>query len=365
MKIALLHYWLTCRRGGENVLAEFCRLFPRADLFTHAWNPDAVGDPFTRHCVRETWIAKLPGGRRHTQCYLPLMPLALRSLDLHEYDLIISSESGPVKGVRKPAGAIHVCYCHTPMRYLWDLYEDYYRQAGPAGKLAMALWKRPLRQYDLRSAASVDHFIANSEFVAERIRRIYHRDSVVIPPPVDVDYFRTPENTREDFYLWAGQLVAYKHPELAVAACRKLNRPLVVVGEGPMRRQLESLGGKNVCFVGRVSREELRRYYACARALLFPGVEDFGIVLVEAQAAGTPVIALGQGGACETVLAGETGVLYAEPTVAGLCRAIAEFEQLSFDPKRLIAHAETFAESRFHERIMSFFAQVAPAVLNS
>ena len=183
-KVALLHYWLTNMRGGENVLAEFCRLFPDADIFTHAWNPEKVREPFASHRITETFIGRLPLARRKCQMYLPLMPSALARLDLSGYDLILSSESGPIKGIRKPAGARHVCYCHTPMRYIWDMYEDYYQAAGFGGRIAMRLFRDFMRRYDLRSAESVDMFLANSRFVAERIKRIYGRDSTVVYPPV-------------------------------------------------------------------------------------------------------------------------------------------------------------------------------------
>ncbi|MBQ6352930.1 MAG: glycosyltransferase, partial [Lentisphaeria bacterium] len=277
MKTALVHYWLTTRRGGENVLAELCGLFPEADIFTHAWNPKRVGEPFSRHRITETFIAKLPGARNKCQRYLPLMPAALRRLDLGAYDLIISSESGPAKGVRKPAGAVHVCYCHTPMRYLWDMYADYYARASWPEKLAMSLFKAPLRRCDLASARGVDLFIANSRFVAERIRRIYGRDAVVVPPPVDTDYFRPEaDGEKEDYYLFVGQLIAYKRPDLAVALAAKTGRRVVIAGEGPMLPELRSAAGTNVRFTGRVTREELRRLYSRAKALVFPGIEDFG-----------------------------------------------------------------------------------------
>ena len=224
-KVALLHYWLTNMRGGENVLAEFCRLFPEADIFTHAWNPEKVREPFASHRITETFIGRLPLARRKCQMYLPLMPSALARLDLSGYDLILSSESGPVKGIRKPAGARHVCYCHTPMRYIWDMYDDYYRAAGVGGRIAMRLFRDFMRRYDLRSAESVDMFLANSRFVAERIKRIYGRDSTVVYPPVDADCFvRQGEDERKGYYLFTGQLISYKRPELALRACLRMGR---------------------------------------------------------------------------------------------------------------------------------------------
>ena len=363
MKTALLHYWLTTLRGGEAVLAELCRIFPDADIFTHAWNRERTGAPFDRHRVTETFIAKLPGARRSCQKYLPLMPAALRRLDLSGYDLIVSSESGPAKGVRKPAGAFHVCYCHTPMRYLWDMYADYYAQASWPAKLAMHLWKNPLRRYDLKSAEAVDLFLANSAFVAERIRRIYDRDSVVVPPPVDTGFFRAADGEgKEDFYLFVGQLIAYKRPDLVVEMANRTGRRVVIAGEGPMEAALRRAAGKSVRFAGRVGREELRSLYARARALIFPGVEDFGIVPLEAQAAGTPVIALGVGGALETVTAGSTGVFFPKAEADALIGAVEEFESMRFDPAVLRASAERFAPERFRERFTAVLRRYGVAV---
>ena len=363
MRTALLHYWLTNIRGGEKVLAELCRMFPGADIFTHAYNRERTGVPFSSHRVVETGIARLPGARNNCQKYLPLMPSALNRLDLGGYDLIVSSESGPAKGIRKPSGAVHVCYCHTPMRYLWDMYDDYYRAAGFAGKLAMTLFKNSLRRYDLRSAEMVDHFIANSRFVAERIRRIYGRESAVIHPPADVGFFQAGQFEKKGYFLFVGQLIDYKHPELALKACRKMNRRLVIAGDGPMKKRLAELGGDGVSFAGRVVGENLRRLYAEADALIFPGIEDFGIVPVEAQAAGTPVIALAKGGALETVTP-DTGVFFPEPEVDSLCSALEEFKVRSFDSAVLKRHAESFSIPVFHRNMKEFFVRTVPGFGN-
>lgn len=360
MKTALLHYWLTNMRGGEKVLAALGKLFPEADVFTHAYVPRAFGEASRRclwgHRVSESFIARLPLGRRHPQAYLPLMPAASRALELDGYGLIVSSESGPIKGIRKPAGARHICYCHTPMRYLWDMYDAYYRSAGPAGKAAMKLFTGHLRKEDMKSAEAVDEFVANSAFVAKRIKRIYGRESVVVHPPVDVGFFSGEASLPtsfgfdpETYYLYAGELRDYKRPDLAVEACMKMNRNLVVVGNGKLRDSLSrrSGGHANIVFLGRVSDEDLRGVYANARALLFPGVEDFGIVPVEAQAAGVPVIAMGEGGALETVVDGETGLFFDRPDVASLCAAIEEFEKKSWSAERCRAHASGFSERSF------------------
>lgn len=355
MKTALLHYWLTNMRGGEKVLAALGDMLPDADLFTHAYVPSNV-PAFARFRVTESFVARLPFGRRHPQAYLPLMPAATRALKLEGYDLIVSSESGPIKGIRKPRGARHVCYCHTPMRYVWDLYDDYYRTAGIGGKLAMRIFTPYVRKEDLKSAESVDVFVANSAFVAERIRRIYGRDAVVVHPPVDVDFFAQPgvlppafPFAPKSYYLYAGELRDYKRPDLAVEACLKMNRRLVVVGNGKMREALARrvAGRDTVVFAGRVSDDVLRGLYAHARALLFPGVEDFGIVPVEAQAAGTPVIARAVGGACETVADGRTGCFFADDSVSALCTAIESFEAHAWTAAACRERAQGFSHARF------------------
>lgn len=354
-KIALLHYWLTNMRGGENVLEQFCHMWPEADIFTNAYRPEIMPDSIRAHTVHTSFINKLPRARINCQKYLPLMPAAIKKLNLDGYELIISSESGPIKGIRKPPNATHVCYCHTPMRYIWDMYEDYYRSTGLLGKIAMRIFAPGLRRYDLKSAESVDYFIANSHFVAERIKRIYNRNATVIHPPVNTDFFGQAISSGQDYYLFVGQLIPYKRPDLAIAACKKMGRKLVVVGDGVMRNELESMAhGADVHFAGRPDKHKLRKLYAEAKALLFPGIEDFGIVPLEAQATGTPVIALGKGGALETVVKGKTGMFFEEESVPSLINAIEEFEGMSFARHDLTQQASKFNSERFRNEISSF-----------
>lgn len=284
------------------------------------------------------------------------MPEATRSLNLDGYDLIVSSESGPIKGIRKPSGARHICYCHTPMRYVWDMYDDYYRASGVVGKIAMKLFTPYMRREDLKSADSVDTFIANSAFVAERIKRIYGRESTVVYPPVDIEFFAKtgalPQSfpfESKSYYLYAGELRDYKRPDLAVDACLKMGRKLVVVGNGKMRERLlrRVEARNNVIFLGRVSDDELRGVYSNAKALLFPGIEDFGIVPVEAQASGVPVIAFGKGGALETVLDGKTGCFFNEASCDSLCAAIEHFESAIWEEALCRCNAMRFSRNVF------------------
>ena len=352
MKTALLHYWLHGMRGGEKVLAELCGLLPEAKVFTHAVDPERIAPEILAHPIHTSFIAHLPGARRHSQCYLPLMPAASYRWDFSGYDLIVSSESGPVKSIRKPPEARHICYCHSPMRYLWDLFDEYYRAANLPRKLAMTLFRGPLQHADLRSAECVDRFLANSRFVAERIKRIYHREAEVIPPPVDTDFFGAAKPAERRWWLWAGELTAYKHPEIALEACRRTGEPLVIAGSGELFDRLRRNAPANVRFAGHVSDEELRDLYAGARGLLFPGIEDFGLIPVEAQAAGTPVIAAGAGGALETVEDRRTGLFYPpERGVEGLLEAMEEASSIRWDEPAIRAHVAGFSRDAFRERI--------------
>ncbi len=371
MKTALLHYWLTNRRGGEQVLSALGRLLPDADVYTHAFGPKMhapdEGGSWEGHRVRETFIARLPFGRRKPQAYLPLMPCATHGLKLDGYELIVSSESGPIKGIRKPKGARHVCYCHTPMRYLWDMSDMYYQAAGPGGKLAMKLFLRRLRDYDRRSADAVDHFIANSAFVAERIRRIYGRESIVIHPPVNSAFFSDPGRPganapTRDYYLCAGQITHYKRVGIAVRACLKLGRRLIVAGDGPERAEIMQVaaGSPLITFENLCSNERFRELFTNARALIFPGIEDFGIIPVECQAAGTPVIACGAGGALETVRPGRSGLFFEEQTVDALCRAIEEFEGRKWESALCRESAERFTRETFRKKFMLAAAPFLP-----
>jgi glycosyltransferase involved in cell wall biosynthesis len=360
LRVAIVHYWLINMRGGEKVLEALCELFPEADIFTHVYDPNAMSERIRKHKVYTTFIQKLPGARKHYQKYLPFMPMALEGLDLSAYDLVISSESGPAKGVIVRPDAVHVCYCHSPMRYIWDQYTQYKNAAGPMARMAMPWVASSLRQWDVTSAARVDHFIANSKAVARRIRKYWRRDAEVIAPPVDVSRLDAACE-RDDFYLHVGELVPYKRADIAIRACSMLDRRLIVVGDGPELKRLKKIAGPTVEFLGRLPDQLLYDHYARCRALLFPGEEDFGIVPVEAMAAGAPVIAFGRGGSEDTIIDGHTGVTFREQSVASMLSAIVEFEmeEDQFSATNIAAHAHKFERNVFKDR----FAQSIRAVL--
>lgn len=346
MKVALVHYWLVGMRGGERVLEALCEIFPQADIFTLVMDPDRISTRIARHDIRTSFLQKI-GGRRHYRKMLPLMPMALEAFDLTAYDLVVSSEAGPAKGIVPRPDAVHVCYCHSPMRYIWDLQPQYRRSAGWAERLALAATAPWLRQWDVTTAARVDHFIANSRFVAKRIEKYYRREAVVINPPVDLDRFAIAE-TPGPVYICAGEITPYKKVELSVEAFTRNGRPLVVIGGGASRA-LRERAGRNVTFLGPVDDATLAFWFSRCRALVHPGVEDFGIVPLEVMASGRPVIAYGRGGATETVVAGTTGVFFEEQTVEGLMGAVERFERIAggFDPQAIRAHAARFSTPRF------------------
>lgn len=360
MRVALVHYWLVSMGGGERVLETLCRMYPQADIFTHVLHRKALTPVIARHNIRTTFINRLPGSRRFYQRYLPLMPLALEQLDLTGYDLVISSESGPAKGVITRADSLHVCYCHTPMRYLWDNWPEYFAEAGPLTRLGMRCLLPGLRRWDLLSASRVDHFLANSQTVARRIRKHWRRAADVVYPPVNIDSFTVRASGKGEFYLCLGRLAGYKRVDLAVKACSRLNRPLLVVGEGEALKTLQACAGPCVRFLGRQDDAAVAALLARARALLFPGEEDFGIVPLEAAASGVPVLAYGRGGATETVRENSTGLFFAEQSVQALEAAIVEFErrESDFDPAEMRRHAEGFNETRF---MREFAARVEAA----
>lgn len=355
MKTAIITDWLTQMGGAERVVLAIKELFPEAPIYTTVYNPDTVDEVFHSMDIRTSFIQKLPGARKSYQKYLPLMPTAVEQYDLSEFDLVISSSSSVAKGVLTRADTVHICYCHTPMRYAWDFYHEYLN--GPdVGTLKRKLipWlMNYIRMWDRLTADRVDYFLANSRNVARRIKKHYHRDAEVLYPPVETSYF-SPVDEKEDFFLVVSRLVPYKRVDLAIQACNELKLPLRVIGTGPEFDRLKVMAGPTVQMMGRLSQEDIRWHYARCRAFLFPGEEDFGITPLEAQASGRPVIAYGKGGALETVVNGKTGVFFYEQSVEALTNALRQFHDTQFDSRELVSHAETFDTRVFKAKLKKF-----------
>lgn len=363
MKIALVHDWLTGMRGGEKCLEVLCRHFPDATLHTLLHKPGSTSPTIERMRTRTSFLDRLPGIARHYRYWLPLMPRAIESLRLpDDVDLVVSLSHAVSKGVLAPPGVPHVCYCFTPMRWAWHLRDEYFGPArrGPRAWLRERLLDR-LRDWDRRTADRVTRFVAISHAVADRIAECYGRPSEVIYPPVDTDYYTPdPRVEREGYYLVVSALVPYKRIDLAIDACRQLGRRLVIVGAGPERQRLARRAGPRTTFLGWQTDAQIRDHLRRCRALVFPGHEDFGIVPVEAQACGAPVIAYARGGATETV-GDDTGVFFARPTRESLVAAIERFEsrRARFSPAAARAQAENFRVARFEREMLDYLEQVA------
>jgi glycosyltransferase involved in cell wall biosynthesis len=362
LKVAVVHDWLETWRGGERVLAEILRLYPHADLFALVdFLPDWDRPRILGKRARTSFIQRLPWARSTFRLWLPLFPRAIESLDLSPYELIISSSHAVAKGVRKHRGQVHICYCYTPMRYAWDLREQYLSRTGLDRGLRGMLVRQSLarlRDWDRRVSARVDHFVAISRHIADRIRRCYGRDSTVIYPPVDVVPL-APAPPRSGFYLTVSQLVPYKRVDLIVQAFAKLgDRDLVVIGDGPERARLQATATRNVRFVGSVADPERDRWLASARAFVFAAEEDFGIAPLEAQAFGTPVVAYAGGASSETIAdldtEAPTGVLFAEQSSSAIVDAIHRFESARIDPDACRRNARRFEPGRFRREFRAF-----------
>lgn len=359
-RIALVHDWLTGMRGGEKVLEAIAELAPGAPIYTLLHVAGSVTPTLESHPIHTSFIDKMPGVRRHYRAYLPLFPSAIEDFDLSGFDLVVSTSHCVAKGIKTPPGAVHVCYCHTPMRYAWDQEHAYFpRRRGLVARLR-SLALTGLRAWDVASASRVDVFLANSSFVAQRIWRYYRRRAEVVAPPVDLEFFTPPgeENPASasrlpsgEFLLVVSALAPYKRVEVAIRACEELGVALAIVGDGPERRRLERLAGPHTHFLGHLEPHELREAYRRARFFLQPGIEDFGIAPVEALACGTPVVALGRGGVLDIVEDGVDGGLYQGVESSDLAAAIDKTHKIRFNPKELYRRARRFSLQSFQDRL--------------
>lgn len=378
MKIAIVHDWLTGMRGGEKCLEVFCGLFPHADLFTLLHIPDKVSPLIESMSIHTSFLQHLPFVKTQYRYYLPLMPLAIEQLDLRGYDLVLSSSHCVAKGVRLDPHALHICYCYTPMRYIWDQYDQYFKTGATfkPSSVVMGMLVSWLRRWDVRSSKRVHRFIAISRHVQQRIKDYYQCDSEVIYPPVNTRFYAPAGESREDYFLIVSAFAPYKRLDLAIEAFNKLGYPLKIVGEGQDSHLLRKIAGPNVRFLGRLSDKEIRSCYERCRAFIFPGEEDFGITPLEAQSMGRPVIAFARGGALETVVPDReswtpetgipeeltlrpSGVFFYNQTPDDLCAAIQHFIFIEsrFDPASIRAHAVQFDQDIFIDRMRRFMSE--------
>ncbi|MCC6325895.1 MAG: glycosyltransferase family 4 protein [Candidatus Brocadia sp.] len=377
MRVAIVHDWLTGMRGGEKVLEIFCEIFPDADVFTLIHLRGSVSKIIEERNIQTSFLQKIPLTKRHYRSFLMLFPLAIEGFDMGAYDLVLSSSHCVAKGILTSATAVHVCYCHTPMRYVWDQYQTYFGagQKGLISKVLMPPVAHYLRMWDVTSSERVDYFVANSYHVANRIKKYYKRLAEVIHPPVDCSLYTPQENYKEgNYYLLVSAFAPYKRIDIAIEAFERMGLPLILIGEGQEERRIRKMAKKHVQCIGWQSSESLREYYRGCKALIFPGEEDFGIVPLEAQACGKPVIAFARGGALETVHGvypsprespaaktlidseSPTGVFFTKQTPGSLMEAVRFFEQRTnlFDPRLIRKHAENFDRSIFKEKFKQY-----------
>ncbi|MHC4441875.1 MAG: glycosyltransferase [Planctomycetota bacterium] len=356
LSVALAHHWLVTMRGGEKVLAALANVFPQAPIYTLIARKEHLHPNLQNHQIKTSWLQKLSFIPNIQRKALPLLPPAARSLDATAHNVVICSDAATIKNIRTAPAALKICYCHSPIRYVWDMYKQYYDAAGPLGKIGLRLFAKRVREADRIAANTVTAFIANSKFVAERILRCYDLNSVVIPPPVNTDF---PPNNHppDDYYLVVGEHVSYKRNDLAIDACTKLSKPLIVIGTGPRLNHMRRRAGKSVRILGWQSDQQIRKHLARCRALLFCGQEDFGIVPVEAQAAGRPVIAYRAGGALETVKENATGIFFNQQNTDSVIDAIKRFESTKnlAQPTEIQQHAQQFSSQKFIERFNKFY----------
>jgi glycosyltransferase involved in cell wall biosynthesis len=367
MRVAIVHHWFVTRGGGERVAECIASLFPEAEIFTLMADGPGIPDELLARRIHTSFLQKIPLAKSYHRHMMPLYPAATKRLDLRGFDLVISSDSGPIKGVRVDDEAVHICYCHSPMRYLYDGYQTYRSQMGAVTRAVFSITAGKVRRWDVKAAERVTYFLANSHYVAGRIRRFYGRESTVIYPPIDLHRAQR-RNVTGEHYLCAGRLVGYKRTELMIMACARLGRRLRIVGAGPEEARLKNMTeAAQVAFLGEMKTDDLWKEYGECRALLFAADEDFGMVPLEVQACGRPVIAYGAGGSLETVRRGSdspTGVYFEEQTVESVMEGILQFEAAdaagSFDSTEIQRWAAIFATPVFLRRIREFVLEKLP-----
>lgn len=366
MRVALVHDWLTNMGGAERVVINFKQIFKDAPIYTTIYNPDNLDDELKNVDVRTSFLQNKKYSKQNHQKYFPFMPMAFESFDLNGYDVVLSSSSSCAKGVITNPNTMHVCYCHSPMRYGWEFYYEY-ENTSDMKKLKKKLLKYfmdYMRIWDNVSSNRVDYFIANSENVARRIWKHYRRESVVIHPAVRCNLFNVNEDNA-DYFLIVSRLVEYKKIDLAVETFNELGLQLIIIGDGAEKQKLEVKAKDNIKFLGRQPDNVIKEYYSKCRAFIFPGEEDFGITPLEAQASGRPVIAFGKGGVLETVVNGQTGIFFKEQTVDELKLAVKKFQNIDFDKKVIRKHAEEFDEAIFKRKIKDFIDEKYKEFINT
>ena len=360
--IAIVHEWLTTIAGSEKVLEAIYEIYP-APIYTLVADKDSIKDTLLENAkIITSFIQNLPWAKKRYRMYLPLFPLAIEQFDLSHYNVIISSNTCVAKGILTNSKQLHICYCHTPIRYAWDMYYQYLKEEGLTKGIKGLIAKiilHYMRIWDVTTVNRVDFFIANSKYVARRIKRAYRREATVIYPPVDVERFHLHTN-KEDYYLIVSRMVPYKKVDVVVKAFTQIkHKKLIVIGDGPDLKKIQKLAGENVKFLGYQPFEIVKKFMERAKAFVFAGEEDFGIVLVEAQACGTPVICYGKGGAPESVIDGKTGIFFNEQNIKGVIDVIRYFEKTKdkFDPKIIRENAQRFSKEKFKEKFKKFVEQ--------
>jgi glycosyltransferase involved in cell wall biosynthesis len=356
-RVAIVAEWLTSRGGAEKVVDNLLKIFPEADLYTSIYNP-RVFPEYASRSVRTTWLQKIPFLNKKHQLLAPLLPIAMRGFEVAGYDLIISSSSSVGKFIKKSPGCVHVCYCHTPMRYAWEPKTDNRIIKLPLGKLFVKI----LKKWDLKSNDKIDYFISNSKYTAERIKKFYNRTAKVIYPPVDVSDTDISNEEKSNFYFCISRLVGYKRIDLAIKSCIRLNEKLVVAGKGPELENLKKIANKheNIKVLGAISDNEKKQLYRSAKAVIFPADEDFGIVPIEANSCGTVVIALNRGGCKESLIEGTNAVMFNDQTVDDICAAIKRLGKMHFDSKKIATSAQKFSAKNFSKNIKEFINSIEP-----